>query len=309
MQETVFRAMGSHIRALLDSDTDEARELLQEVPGWFRAWEQTLSRFLMDSELTRLNQRAGQTVRVSPVLLEVVALAIDVAQATDGLVTPTVLGALELAGYDRDFALLESIGGTDSANGQFIPAPVPGWVEIVLDARHSTIRLPPGVSLDLGGSAKGWAAHQAALRLAAVAPALVDAGGDLAISGPRADGSTWPVAVAAPWDEADDLALLLLAAGGVATSGRDYRRWRRGGHMYHHLIDPRTGLPSQSDVVAATIVAPNCSAAEAAAKAVCLLGSRDGLAWIEQRPWLAGLLVCSNTRVLRSRGFEAYCWN
>lgn len=135
--------------------------------------------------------------------------------------------------------------------------------------------------LDLGGIAKGWAADIAAQRLAKAGPALIDAGGDIAVSGPMADGSPWPIAIANPFAPEDSLGLLLLVRGAVATSGRDYRRWTRGGVEQHHIIDPRTGQPAQTDVLSATIVAPDGPAAEMAAKVALILGSQAGLAWLD----------------------------
>jgi thiamine biosynthesis lipoprotein len=158
------------------------------------------------------------------------------------------------------------------------------------------------VRLDLGGTAKGWAAAAAVRRLRSAGPALVDAGGDIVVSGPMADGGPWPIAIASPFGEGDaPLGVLRLSAGAVATSGRDYRRWRQGGEERHHLIDPRTGRPAETDVLAATVVAGDAVSAEAAAKTALILGSRAGMAWIEARPGLAALLALADGRVLHSR--------
>ena len=168
--------------------------------------------------------------------------------------------------------------------------------------------MPVGMRLDLGGVAKGWAADQAVRALSAVGPALVDAGGDIAVSGPRTDGSPWAIGVADPFEDDQQCDLLLLTGGGVATSGRDYRRWQQGGRWQHHLIDPRTGLPSTSDVVSATVIAPTASEAEVAAKVVLLLGSVAGLRWLEARPTLAGCIMCDDRVPRRSTRFHSFCW-
>src|SRR5205823_10144570 len=97
--------------------------------------------------------------------------------------------------------------------------------------------------------------------------------------------------------------------GGVATSGRDYRRWRKDGEWKHHIIDPRTGAPAETDVMSATVVAPTACAAEIGAKMAFLLGSHDGLEWLEERPSLAGLLVLENGQVLRSKRLEDFVWS
>jgi thiamine biosynthesis lipoprotein len=162
--------------------------------------------------------------------------------------------------------------------------------------------------LDFGGMAKGWAADQAARRLSSVAPALVDAGGDIAVSDAMASGEAWPIAIADPFKADADLDLLMVNRGGVATSGRDYRRWQREGKWLHHIIDPRTGAPAETDVLTATVIGPTTAEAEVAAKVALILGSQTGMQWIEARPELAGLLVLENGQVVRSRRLDKYMW-
>ena len=305
MQRTDFRAMGCAMAAIVDSDAPAAATGVARVPAWFAHWERCLSRFHEDSELSQLNRSAGRPIRVSDVLWEVLAAAHQAAHWTEGLVTPTLLDALVAAGYDRPFPLL------NISARPVCPAPRASPTDckdILLDAEVRTVTLRPGVRLDLGGIAKGWAADRAARRLAMYGPALVDAGGDLAISGPRADGTSWPVGVSDPHHPDRPLVVLGLTGGGVATSGRDFRRWARDGVWLHHIIDPRTGRPASTDVLSATVIAPNPLLAEVAAKAVLIQGSDAGLAWIEAHPPLAGLLVLDDGRILTSRLLEAYCW-
>ncbi len=297
MQQLSFRAMGCQMLAVVDMPGQPALERLNAVPGWFAEWEQHLSRFRPDSELARLNG-AGRPMRVSAVLWQVLQAAVQAARQSDGLVRPTLLGALEAAGYDRSFEAL--------APGAARTAPAQAdWRAIGLNQRARTVALPAGARIDLGGIAKGWAADQAARRLAAAGPALVDAGGDIAVSGPMADSAAWPIAIENPLAPGNSLGILQLARGGVATSGRDYRRWQQEGRWQHHIIDPRTGQPAETDVLAATVVAPDCVSAEAAAKTALIVGGASGLAWIEARPNLAGLLVLEDGQVLYSRGMRA----
>lgn len=293
-----FSAMGCQMLAVVDAAGARAAARLRRVPGWFAAWERRLSRFRPDSELSRLSRSGGAPVRVSPALAGALGAALGAARLSGGLVTPMALAALEAAGYDRPFAQL-----APELAGQAHPPLAPAdWRQLQLDPTARTVALPAGARLDLGGTAKGWAAAEAARRLSSVGPALVDAGGDIVVSGPRADGGPWPIAIASPFDDAaEPLGLLLLSAGAVATSGRDYRRWRQGGEERHHLIDPRTGRPADTDVLAATVVAGDAVSAEAAAKAALILGSRAGMAWIEARPGLAALLTLADGRVLHSR--------
>jgi thiamine biosynthesis lipoprotein len=177
---------------------------------------------------------------------------------------------------------------------------------IAIDERNHTVTLPAGMSLDFGGVAKGWAAHQAMKRLQAEGPALVNAGGDISISGSRADGSPWPVGITNPFQPTEEIEVLLLRAGGVATSGKDRRRWMRNGVLQHHIIDPLTNQPAATDVLTVTVIAPDVIEAEAMAKASFILGSHAGLEWIEARPQLAALFALDNGQVLYSHRMEEF---
>ena len=311
MQELEFRAMGCGMRAIVDADSDAAYERLRRIPQLFAEWEDCLSRFREDSELSTLNRRAGQTVRVSETLWQVLNIAIDAAEFSDGIVTPTVLGALIAAGYDRSLAELPPA----SYQGPAVKAgaQVHDWRFIQLDPTHRSVRVPADMGLDLAGVAKGWAAELAVHYLAQLAPALIDAGGDIVVRGPRADGNPWPIGVDKPFGaddmDEDELPLFLLENGTMATSGRDYRRWQSGDSWRHHLIDPRTGLPAETDVVAASAIAPNAVDAEVAAKVALILGSREGLEWVEAHPDTAVLLILQDMTIVSSSRLSKYIWS
>jgi len=297
--------MGCQMLAALDRDGDSARKALAQVPTWFAEWEASLSRFRDDSELCALNRADGKPMQVSETLWQVLEAAFVAARTGDGLVTPLVLDAVQAAGYDRSF---ESLAASAAPADTPIYEPIGDWRAIERTAKTRTVRVPRGMRLDLVGVAKGWAADQAARRLSAFGPALVDAGGDIAISAAMGSGEAWPVAVADPFKADADLDLLMVAQGGIATSGRDYRRWQRGGKWQHHIIDPRTGAPAETDVLTATVVAPTTAKAEVAAKVALILGSLKGLQWIEARAELAGLLVLENGQIIRSRRLDNYAW-
>lgn len=306
MFSLAFRAMGCQMQALLEADGAAAETAVAQTPGWFEDWEQHLSRFRPDSELSRLNDSHGQPVAVSAVLWNVLAAAVEAERESGGLVTPVLLAALEAAGYERSFETLalSTTGGVLLSTAE---APAPALAQCLWRKPETRqVSLLGGVRLDLGGVAKGWAAGAAAQRLAAHGPALVDAGGDVAVSGPRRSGEPWIVGVADPLHPDQDLATLAVSGGGVATSGRDYRRWRQGGAWQHHLIDPRTGRPAETDVLSATVVGPSAGAAEVAAKAALILGSQAGRYWLEQRPHLAGLLVLEDGRPVATASLDRY---
>lgn len=295
-----FPAMGNQVLILLDSHQESHKAPLARAAQWFQEWEQALSRFRPESELCRLNRRAGQPTAVSETLWQVFQASLDAYQLSGGLVTPAVLPSLEIAGYTRSFADLPY----HVAPSNDIPQQTTDLRQVQFDPAQRTLQLPAGMRLDFGGVAKGWAAHQTMLRLQHLCPKLVDAGGDIAISDLRSDGQPWPIGLADPLNDLRDLEQLRVGRGGVATSGRDRHRWRQNGAARHHLIDPRSGQPAETDILSATVIAADVLAAETAAKTVLILGSRRGLDWLEKQPGLAGIVVLEDGTVIYSRDFQ-----
>jgi thiamine biosynthesis lipoprotein len=234
------------------------------------------SRFRPESEIGTLNRAAGEPVAVSPETLTLLALAVLGWQATAGRFDPTILDALEAAGYDRSFDQLPA--GRHGADGaRPAPGPAPGLAGIRIDAEAGTVTLPPGIRLDLGGIAKGYAADLlcAQLRAAGAAGACVNIGGDLRVSGTAPHGGPWAIAVSHP--HGGQAATLQLTEGAAATSSPLRRAWQAGGRPAHHLIEPRTSQPAQTGIFQVTVVAAEAWRAEVAAKAAFLAGLPDAL--------------------------------
>lgn len=286
---------------MLSPDASDAEPRLRQVPRWFESWEQTFSRFRPDSELNRLNNNGGAPV--SEPLWEVLQASLAAAEESGGLVVPTQLAALESAGYSRSF---EHVLVGDEGDHPFWASESSDWRAIRCGTVGHTVTLPPGTRLDLAGVAKGWAADRAASQLSDGDGALVDAGGDVAVH-PSHDGYCWPIGVADPHSPGRTLAVLRMSKGGVATSGRDYHKWKRGGEWMHHIIDPRTGRPAETDVVTATVVAPSALTADVAAKTALIMGSRRAVRWLEQRE-LGALLVLESGHVQVTPRFEQCIW-
>lgn len=256
------RAMGTSLSVYGPAATFEPGA--DAVIETFRNEEQRFSRFRPDSELSRVNALAGSWVQVSEGFGTLLDFSLDQANATHGAFDPTVLAAVEAAGYDRDF---EEV--IRAARGALRP-PVPcgRWKEIAVHGR--SVRLPPGVGLDFGGVAKGWTADLAvAGALESGMPwVLVSAGGDQRIGG---DAPSLSIDVEDPDEPTAALMTLRLDRGGLATSSTAKRTWGPG---LHHVIDPRTGAPAITDAVQVTVWAPTCAAAEIAATTALLAGTR-----------------------------------
>lgn len=298
MREQSLRAMNTDIRLLVVGEDGHTPECLRRAAGQFTVYERALSRFLPDSDLSALNRSAAQWTPVPPLLFEALATAATLSALTGGLYNPGVLPALEAAGYDRSFErLVQPQPGDHAAQAAAFPdtprsePPPPRPFE--LDHERRAVRLLPGVRLDLGGIGKGLAVDAAAAELAGQAGYLIDAGGDIRVGGESPDGGPWGIAVQDPRKLDEDLAVLAIESGAVATSSVGRRRWVQQGAVYHHLIDPRTGQSAASDVLAATVLASRCAVAEVFAKAVVIAGATDGFALLQQRG-LAGLVVDPN---------------
>ena len=274
--------MGTTISLLLpEKQAELGAEIVRTL---FSEWEQTLSRFLPDSELSQLNQQAGTPVAVSNLLYDVLATALTAARATEGVYDPAMLEQLEQLGYDRNF--------DDLPTNRFEPI-IPGepggrWRGIKVDPIRRQVTLPRGIKLDFGGIAKGMVVDAAleGLLHSDIRSALVNAGGDLAVLGLPPDEEYWPVAVPGQkqyWT-------IPLHHGAIATSGIAHRHWRQGNVLRHHILDPRTGLPAESDLWSVTVVADRCEQAEVAAKVAFILGSKAGAEFLHKHR-IAGLLV------------------
>jgi thiamine biosynthesis lipoprotein len=272
--------------------------------------ERRWSRFLPDSEVSRLNRRPGGPVDVSGDTLALIECSIVAWRLSAGSFDPTLLAEVIAAGYDRSFELMGS-GDPDGAAPPLYPEPTrsrgilaPGPTDIVIEGRSVT--LPPGSGFDPGGIGKGLAADIVCGEIMqwGAAGICVNLGGDVRVAGVGPDGGAWTVAVEHPWSE-EPLARLGVADGAVATSTTLKRRWLQHGEPSHHLIDPHTGRPSDSDLTLATAVTGTAWLAEALAKAVLLAGSAHPFDVLGGLP-AEGLAVDHRGRVTCSDGLAAF---
>ena len=278
-----FPALGT-FATLLVTDPDALTPAHDVLAAELAAVDAACSRFRRDSELRRVSRAGGRPVRVSRLFAEALATALDAAELTGGDVDPTCGQSLVRLGYDRDFA------GARRHTGPLRQPPMPagGWRRVELDRDRLTVRVPAGILLDLGATAKALAADRAAAAIEALTRCgvLVNLGGDLRVAGnPPAGG--WRVGIAddtgfdaGPGPETGHT--VLICTGGLATSGTAVRSWRRGSARLHHIIVPATGLPAQSCWRAVSVAAATCVDANTASTAAILRGERAAV-------WLTGL--------------------
>ena len=290
-----FRALGTTV-VVATADPQHEPAAREAVERELAAIDRACSRFRDDSELSRVNRASGRTVAIGALLVEALRVALDAARRTGGLVDPTVGRTLRTAGYDATFRVVAARDGA-TFRAQFSRAP--GWQTVELDEDAATVRIPHGVELDLGATAKALACDRAASEAAAAAGgALVSIGGDIAVAGAAPHGG-WPVRVT------DDHAASLdapgqtvaLETGGLATSSTTVRRWRSGAVELHHLVDPRTGRPAESPWRTVSVAARTCVDANIASTASFLVD--DAPAWLAARNLPARLVrVAGDTTVV-----------
>jgi FAD:protein FMN transferase len=258
--------------------TDEAAlaPALALVRERLDAIERACSRFRPDSEVRRLTEGPEGPVEISACLADLLTEALTAARVTRGAVDPTVGGTLSDLGYDRDITLVDLTGDRPVARVRRTP----GWRVVELDG--TTLRLPAGVELDLGATAKAVAADRCATEVATRlgTGVLVSLGGDIATAGPAPAGD-WQVLVQ---DTDKDPAAHIALAGGsaVATSSSVRRTWRRGHETAHHVVDPLTSRPARTPWRSVSVVADSCAEANTAATATLAQGG-EGLTWLAAR--------------------------
>src|SRR5215468_7465717 len=301
---TAWQALGMLIQLVVTDPgrLDAARRLLTDD---LAELDLACSRFRPDSELAALGAAARDaagplSVTVSPLLAEAIAVSLRAASLTDGDVDPTVGGVLSALGYDRDFRQVPATG--PALPGGIGVRVIPGWRSIRLDPATRRLTVPPGIQLDLGATVKGWAADRSAARIAATlgCGVLVSLGGDTSVAGPPPAGG-WRIRVqdlTAMPDEPPPgpSTVVAIRSGGLATSSTAARRWRRGGDVLHHILDPRSGLPAAPVWRTVSVAAATCADANTASTAAIIRGEA-ALAWLPERGFPARLVAESGAVV------------
>jgi thiamine biosynthesis lipoprotein len=289
MHTLEFRAMNTSV--LLAAEGQGQAGLLA-AQNFILACEKRFSRFLPDSELSHLNRSAGQWISISEDLLDLLQQSLKFYKETNGLFDPSILPDLKRAGYDRSMDEVRARPEVDSPLAS-TRTPRPALDEIDIDLARSRVRLPRGMELDFGGIAKGWIVEKTAALLGEYTDAgacAVNAGGDMFFTGQPTGQEDWAVHLEDPRNPAQMLTEVRVTSGAVATSSVGKRTWTQGGEKRHHLIDPRTGEPAQSEWLSVTVTAPSLLVAEVYAKVLLIGGSPEAA----RHPEISFLAVDAN---------------
>lgn len=297
-----WNALGTSVdlRVTDENALEVAREIVERDLARI---DRACSRFRPDSDLSRVNAQPGRLVRVDPVLVEAIDVALRAARMTDGEVDPALGTALLLAGYDRDWELMVNGDSAARCRVQSLPAGIrahvrAGWRTIELERELCMVRVPRGVQLDLGATAKAWAADRAARAVheATGSGVLVSLGGDISTAG-QAPAEGWRVHVTDDHRAGEQAPgqTVTIRDGGLATSSVAVRRWTHAGASMHHIIDPRTGSPARSVWRTVSVSARDCTDANIASTAAFIRGAHAP-AWLSALS-LPARLVAADGRV------------
>lgn len=283
--------MGSEVAiSIITNDQISAHHAIARTQRAIADFEQRFSRFLPDSELSRMNRTDG-SFHASADMIAVISEAQKWHKETDGIFDPTVITSLEILGYDTsiDFGQGPSVDSNPPNLNDLekrFSARAP-FASLHIDADTKTITVPSGLCIDLGGIGKGYVVDACARELARGYPDFwLSAGGDMCISGSNC-GESWSVGVQDPFTPAEDIGNVVIEKGtrqALATSGIIKRKGMKGGVAWHHIIDPRTGMPTNNDIVAVTVLAPTVTAADILAKTVLIMGKEKGIEYINAYP-------------------------
>lgn len=289
MEHLYFRAMNSDITLIAEGS--QARDGIELAQSYIRSSEKRFTRFSEDSELSHLNRSAGEWCTVSPDMFTLIETALIYHKLTDGLFDPSILRDLQAAGYNKSMDEIRA-SGADPMPALASNRIKPPFDSLELDGVCSAIRLPKDMQLDLGGIAKGWIGEQAARLLSGYSSACaVNAGGDIFFIGHPEGQDRWEVSLEDPRAPSQFITMLLVDEGAVATSSVAKRVWQQGNVKRHHLIDPRTGRPSEIHWLSVTVFAPHAAAAETFAKAILIGGPQAAERLVKNNPDISYLAV------------------
>jgi thiamine biosynthesis lipoprotein len=269
-----------------DADHEKANRAIDLAFDEMARLEKLMSSYRPDSEISNLNQESGRGfIRFSPEALEVVQRGIYWGEQSYGALDITIGPVTDLWRFEEDH--------------KTVPAPeiLEQAVRLVdfqnIQIDDVMVRLAkPGMSINLGAVAKGYAVDRAMQVLTGqkIEHALVNAGGDLMALGRRSEKRAWRIGLQHPREPEDMIASFEFSGRAVATSGDYQRYFIHEGNRYHHILNPADGKPAKQ-VISATVLGPTVMDADAIATAVFVMGPEKGIHWIDQLDGVEGMVV------------------
>lgn len=280
-------------------DRRHAEDALSDAYQEAARLEKLLDRYRATSDVGKINEAAGLSpVDVSNATYEVIARALEIAALTDGAFDITIAPLVDLWGFGTGDTHIPDQDALQAALAKV------DYRQVVPDREDMSVFLAqPGMKLDLGGIAKGYIVDKAAEALLAkgVTSAYFDAGGDIRVIGEKPDGSPWRIGIRHPRNRNKLIAHVDLKNQAIVTSGDYERYFTADGVRYHHILDPKTGMPTR-EIISATVIAPDALTADALSTGIFVLGLERGLALIESLPGVEAIIITADETVHESSG-------
>lgn len=264
--------------------------------------ETLISSWNSTSQTSLINKNAGKkAVKIDKELFELIEDAIKISQLTDGAFDITYASIGNLWKFDGSMTEIPSKDTIESLISKI------GYKHIILNKEKSTILLAfPNMKISFGAIGKGYAADKAKELLIkkGVSAGIINASGDLSTWGEQPNGSDWKIAITNPLEKTKSFALLPIKEGAVVTSGNYETYVIIDGEKYDHIIDPRTGYPSSSGLISATVFAPNAELADALATSIFVMGAEVGINRINQLPKVECILIDNKGNIHKSNNIK-----
>ncbi|NMB41735.1 MAG: FAD:protein FMN transferase [Firmicutes bacterium] len=300
-QKTVFIMDTSVDIVVHGASKKQAKLVMEKAVSKMEQLEKILSGHISGSDVSRINEAAGRApVKVRSETIYAVRKALKIAELSKGAFDPTVGPLLELWGWGTEKLRVPS---TEEINKVL---PLVDYKAVKIDENSSTIFLTkPGMKLDLGGIAKGYIVDQGqeAVKEMPFKAMFINAGGDISIPRNKPSGEKWTIAIQSPHDPQSWAAVLEIEKGCVATSGGYERYFEEDGEIYHHILDPKKGVPGKK-VAGVTVVAPDAAWADALATATFILGKQEGMQLLESLEGVEGVIIDNQGEVQVSTGLK-----
>lgn len=294
VEERIFMNTRISFQVWTSTDREQTYQIIEDAFQKFHYVVNNFSRFDPRSELSRMNDRSGEEVKISNELFYLIKRSLNLAVKTQGAFDPTIIDILEAYGYNAKYnfekldnpkALAEEI--------RMLMKSRPSFQDILMNEKKSTIKLKPRQRIDLGGIGKGYAIDLAYEVLKPLENFLINAGGDLRTKGVNKEGKPWTISLAVPGQE--PIGEVSLSDASIACSGS----WARQVKFFHHLIDTRTGKPSNKSIIS-YIIADNAVDADTWCTALFVMG-RDGLSLIKKEGHEGMCMV--GKKIYKTEGF------
>lgn len=313
--DKTFSAMGTQVTvAFCASDKEKAEEDIDNVKNEIHTFELQFSRFLSDSELSHLNNSDGKEFSASKEMIAILDNAQQWHNETNGIFDPSVIEALEYFGYDKSLDFQKGPVRSDANSTVSIDAYQNAFThrarfrDVKINKEKQIIVLPKGLRIDLGGIGKGYIVDGIAKKLLQKYKNFwISAGGDMCLYGQTISGEPWQVNVQDPFHLESDIGHIIMdrkESRAIATSGIMKRKGTKGDFNWHHIIDPRTGLPARNKVVAVSVVAPTVVEADICAKVILILGIEKGMEFIKTRSHCDCIIIDEDKSIILSHGMK-----